>query len=94
MICTSLTVSASGISAEGLAVTAESCGSCHGRGGISLGEIPGLAGQDADSLMQALRDFRDGRRDGTIMARLVAPLTDQEISDIAAYFAAQSVVRP
>ena len=84
--CT-LVVWATSVSAQGVVVTVESCGSCHGGGGVSQGEMPGLAGQDADVITQALRDFRDGRRAGTIMGRLVGSLNDRDIAEIAAYFA-------
>jgi len=67
--------------------TIESCTSCHGPGGVSLGAIPSIAGQDVAELDAALRAYRDGSRAGSIMGRLVGPLSDAEIVEISAYFA-------
>lgn len=70
-----------------IALTAEACTSCHGPAGHSLGEMPTIGGMPQDNLVDALQGFRDGSRSGTIMNRLVGPLTDEDIAMIAAYFA-------
>ncbi len=74
--------------AAGTAVTAEACTTCHGPGGISQGAMPSLAGQAAADLRSALSQFRDGGTDSTIMGRLVGPLSDADIIDLADWFAA------
>lgn len=77
--------------ADGLpsTVTVEACTTCHGPDGVSMGEMPTIAGQDANALAEALRGFRDGNRSGTIMGRLAGPLSDDEIAAISGYFAAK-----
>lgn len=66
------------------------CVACHGATGISvLPDYPNLAGQKAGYLQQALTAYRDGQRQHQIMAPMAQGLTDQDIADIAAFFAAQ-----
>jgi len=68
---------------------AANCASCHGTDGRSRGDIPSLAGRDKASVMQEVRDFRDGKRPSTVMQQLAKGYTDAEIEAAAAYFAAQ-----
>jgi sulfide dehydrogenase cytochrome subunit len=68
---------------------AANCASCHGTDGRSRGGIPSLAGRDKASVLQEVRDFRDGRRPSTVMQQLAKGYTDAEIEAAAAYFAAQ-----
>jgi sulfide dehydrogenase cytochrome subunit len=66
------------------------CFTCHGTDGRSTGGVPpGLAGQSRDILLQAMKDFRDGKRPATIMHQQAKGYTDRELEVIAAYFAAQ-----
>ncbi len=66
------------------------CASCHGVSGESVApDYPVLAGQHQDYLEQALKAYRSGERNNAIMAAFVATLTDEDISDLAAYYAAQ-----
>lgn len=66
------------------------CVACHGATGISvLPDYPNLAGQKAGYLQLALKAYRDGQRQHQIMAPMAQGLTDQDIVDIAAFFAAQ-----
>ncbi|GKY89560.1 c-type cytochrome [Sinisalibacter aestuarii] len=83
-----LATGGSGAVAEGVpsTITAESCTTCHGPGGIGSGAIPRLAGEPAADLSAALTGFRDGTRESTIMSRLTGPLTDEDIAGIADYF--------
>lgn len=67
---------------------AEGCGACHGSGTASaVAPYPGLAGQDAAYLYKQLRDFKDGTRDGALMRSFASALSDQDMADIAAYYA-------
>ncbi|HBK55408.1 MAG TPA: cytochrome C [Xanthomonadales bacterium] len=68
------------------------CQACHGPDGNGIGDpqYPLLAGQHADYLAKALRDYRSGTRPNAIMAGFSTALSDQDIEDLAAYFAAQS----
>lgn len=65
----------------------QACASCHLEGGTKSidGNTPLLAGQYADYLEKALKDYRDGHRKNVIMAAQAASLTDDEIANITAY---------
>ncbi|WP_455199567.1 c-type cytochrome [Kaarinaea lacus] len=66
---------------------ANACQVCHGPGGKSTNPIyPILSGQHAQYIEKQLRSFRDGSRKDPIMNGMAAPLTDQDIEDIAAFF--------
>jgi len=64
------------------------CTGCHGAQGraASDGYYPRIAGKPAGYLFNQLLSFRDGRRQYTLMANLLAPLTDDYLRDIAAHF--------
>ncbi|HLU61785.1 MAG TPA: c-type cytochrome [Gammaproteobacteria bacterium] len=66
------------------------CATCHGADGKSPNPaFPVLAGQYADYLAHALRAYKLGERTNPIMAAQVATLSEQDILDLAAWFAAQ-----
>ena len=79
--------------AAGQAKVKEICQACHGLDGNSqTPDYPKLAGQYPDYLAKALRDYKAGRRKNPIMAGMAAPLTDKDIDNVAAYYAAQPSV--
>jgi cytochrome subunit of sulfide dehydrogenase len=66
------------------------CANCHGTDGRSVSAaIPSLAGQDAQVIVQRMKEFRDGRRASTVMQPLAKGYTDAQIEAAAAYLAAQ-----
>ncbi len=68
---------------------AATCFTCHGTEGRSVGGVPpSLAGQGKASLYQQLKDFKDGKRPGTIMHQHAKGYTDAQLEQIAGYFAA------
>jgi cytochrome c553 len=68
------------------------CSSCHGPNGNSANpDWPRLAGQSAVYIAEQLRMFRAGTRDNPIMKPLAGTLSDQDISDLAVYYQAQTV---
>lgn len=69
---------------------AATCFVCHGPNGKSEGAVPSLAGQDKAYLVNAMKEFRDGKRDDsvTVMKKYAIGYTDQEYEDLAAFFAA------
>lgn len=71
---------------------AKTCASCHGAtGNESLDDTyPKLAGQHPEYLAKALRDYKSGERKNAIMAGFAAGLSDEDIDDLAAFFATQS----
>ena len=66
------------------------CASCHGANGISMSPLwPNLAGQKEQYLVKQIKAFRDGTRQDPMMAPMVAALSDADIENLAAYYAAQ-----
>lgn len=69
---------------------AASCAACHGADGNSVNpEWPKLAGQHAAYLAKQLYYFQDGERENATMSGMVANLSDQDMQDIAAFYASQ-----
>ena len=69
---------------------AQACAACHGEDGNSADPaFPRLAGQYASYLEQALLEYRSGARQNAIMKGFAEPLSDEDIADLAAYFASQ-----
>lgn len=69
-----------------------SCASCHGDQGNSMMPLfPKLAAQNEGYLVKQMQAFKDGSRSDSTMGAMVAGLTDQDMQDIAAYYAAQTV---
>lgn len=67
---------------------AQMCFACHGENGIAIApEIPNLAAQPPLSITYQLIQFRGQQRKGGGMEALAAPLSDQDMRDIAAYYA-------
>jgi cytochrome c553 len=68
------------------------CVVCHGEFGISiLPNAPNLAGQPDIYLAEQLRAYRSGKRSNEIMSLIAKPLTDGEITDLAAWFASIAI---
>jgi cytochrome c553 len=69
------------------------CVQCHGQEGVAAAaQWPNLGGQHESYLVQALEQYKDGRRNDMLMGPLVAQLDDTAIEDIAAFFAAQPLL--
>ncbi|NYZ62958.1 c-type cytochrome [Luteimonas deserti] len=73
------------------AATGQTCIDCHGAGGnVPLDPTyPKIGGQFRDYLAHALQAYRDGDREHALMSQQAAGLSDQQIADLAVYFAAQ-----
>lgn len=85
----SASAGAAGDAAAGKAKSAI-CGACHGATGISVNPMwPHLAGQQAAYLVKQLKDFKSGARKDPVMAPMAAPLSVQDMENLAAYFASQ-----
>lgn len=64
------------------------CGACHGNDGISADtSIPNLAGQHYVYLLNQLEAYKGKTRDNPIMSQMVVPLSQEQMEDIAAYYA-------
>lgn len=70
------------------------CAACHSADGNSVNpQYPKLAGQSADYLLKQLQDYKSGARANPIMAGMVAPLSPQDMEDLAAFYASQQIAR-
>ncbi len=65
---------------------AGNCFNCHGTDGRSTQAIPPLAGVGRDDLLSILREYRDGKREATIMHQLVKGYSDDELTALSDYF--------
>jgi cytochrome c553 len=66
------------------------CAGCHGADGNSPTPMfPKIAGQYENYLVHALKAYKSGERKNPIMAGMAAPLSDQDIADLAAFFSRQ-----
>jgi cytochrome c553 len=77
---------AAGDSAAGKAKAA-SCAGCHGANGEGVKPNPALAGKREADIVQALKDYKSGKRDNPLMKSLSAPLSDQDMANLGAFYA-------
>ena len=83
-----------GALAEGSAEKGESkstaCIACHGPGGNSVNpEWPSLAGQGQEYIRKQLQAFKGGARKNPLMTPMAVGLSEEDMADLGAYFAAQ-----
>lgn len=89
-------VFASGAIAAGDAAAGKSksatCLACHGVDGNSpLAMYPKIAGQPENYLVAQIKAFRDKTRQDPLMTPMATNLTDQDIEDLATYYATQTM---
>lgn len=66
------------------------CAACHGADGNSeLGSNPKLAGQNVRYLVKQMTDIKEGNRTVALMTGLLDNMSEQDLEDIAAYYAEQ-----
>ena len=71
---------------------AKMCAACHGEFGVSiLPTAPNLAGQPEIYLAEQLKAYRSGRRANEIMSVIAKPLTNADITDLAAWYASIAI---
>lgn len=64
------------------------CAACHGVEGKALTpNYPHLAGQNAAYLVKQLKAFKDGSRQEPLMVPFMAPLTEADMENLAAFYA-------
>lgn len=74
----------------GQARAAAVCSQCHGIKNPSAdAPFPPLAGRDEEYLKSALKQYRDKTRKSDIMNAIAGSLTDDDIANVAAYYARQ-----
>ena len=94
VVCTSLAGTAShsqdaqALYARSLAAT---CANCHGTDGrpVDGSAVPALAGREAAYIVEQMNAFKSGARPSTIMQQLAKGYSEAQISQLAAWFAAQ-----
>lgn len=69
------------------ATLAMKCTMCHGVRGFSAANSPNLGGQYAAAVYKELHDFKSGARTSAVMSPMAVDLSDQDIIDLAAYYA-------
>lgn len=77
--------------AEAGAQKAATCLGCHGvpgyRNAYPSYHVPKLGGQHPEYIVAALKEYKAGRRDHDTMQALAANLSEQDMKDLAAFFA-------
>jgi cytochrome c553 len=68
---------------------AAGCANCHGSNGVSVGNVPSVAGIARSDLVTRMQEFKSGKRSGTVMPQLAKGYTDAQIELAAGWFAAQ-----
>jgi len=87
----SLLAQAAGVPSEG-AEKAAACGGCHGENGNGAAPIfPKLAGQHPSYLVKQLANFKDQTRVEPTMNAMASALTEDDMEDIAAFYATQKM---
>lgn len=66
---------------------AASCAGCHGAAGEGAGDNPPLAGLDCEEHYNMLVAYKDGTREGAMMQMFASQLSEEDMKDIAAYYA-------
>lgn len=71
---------------------AATCANCHGTDGRAVqgSQVPSLAGMPQVYIVEQMKAFKTGARSATVMHQLAKGYTDEQIQQIAAYFAAQN----
>lgn len=67
-------------------VIASTCFICHGPNGKSSSAIPSLAGQDKAYFVTAMKEFKEGKRDATVMKKYALGYTDEEYEAMGEFF--------
>ncbi len=75
--------------AEAGKAKAAPCAACHGQDGNKTltGTYPKLAGQGEEYLVKQLENFKSGTRENAVMQGQVAGMSEQDMQDVAAYYA-------
>jgi cytochrome c553 len=63
------------------------CAGCHGANGEGKDKNPPLAGKSESEIVQALQDYKSGKRVSPVMKTFATQLCDQDMANVAAYYA-------
>jgi cytochrome c553 len=67
---------------------AASCTACHGTHGIAQQGMQSLTGQTKEDLLKKMLDFKSGKKPATLMHQLSKGYSDEQLEQLAGYFAA------
>jgi cytochrome c553 len=67
---------------------AAACANCHGTLGVAQPGMESLAGAPKDDLLKKMLDFKAGRKPATLMHQISKGYTDEQLEQLAGYFAA------
>lgn len=63
------------------------CAGCHGANGEGIAQNPPLAGMSQAIFVQAMNEYKSGKRPNAMMKTLAAQMTESEMANLAAYYA-------
>jgi cytochrome c553 len=63
------------------------CAGCHGADGKGVAPNPALAGLKESDIIAKLKAYKSGTKANPVMKTFASPLSDQDMADLAAYFA-------
>lgn len=93
-VASSLILSQVSLAAE-IETLVTTCNACHGQNGVAQNPAwPSLAGQKQGYLALQLSAFKDGTRKNPLMDNVISNLSDQDIQDIATYYAGLPFSKP
>jgi len=80
------------LSESGVRSMAATCAACHGTHGKPAAEssVPALAGRTRQDIVDAMAQFRDGKRPATLMHQIAKGYSDAEVAALADYFSKQA----
>ena len=73
--------------AEAGKALAANCSGCHGENGEGMDPNPPIAGLEEAKHVQMLKEYKDGTREDPMMQMFVSQLSDEDMANIAAYYA-------
>lgn len=92
LLC-SLTVAHASDLVTGKAKASVACAVCHGAQGLSMQpNVPHLAGQPEIYLIEQLRNYRSGKRQHEVMAVIAKSLTDEDMNNMARWYASLHLI--
>jgi cytochrome c553 len=65
---------------------AAGCVGCHGANGQGVAPNPPVAGMSEEKFIQAMNDYKSGKRANPVMKALASSLSNQDMANLAAYY--------
>lgn len=66
---------------------ASTCAMCHGANGEGKATNPAIAGMPQERFVQAIQDYKSGKRPNAVMKGYAAKLSDDDSANLAAFYA-------